>query len=114
MKNKKIRNIILLASLISLPVLALAQVEVENLPTSRVTDIYDVVSILNTVINWIFTILMGVAIIFILMAAFSYLGSAGAPEKVQEAQNKLIYAAVAIGVGLIAQGVRFLVENLIR
>jgi choline-glycine betaine transporter len=114
MKTKKIKNIIALVSLISLPILALAQIQKEDLPKTSFRDISNIVDLLNKLINWIFTILMGVAIIFILMAAFSYLGSAGAPEKVQEAQNKLIYAAVAIGIGLIAQGVRFIVENLIK
>jgi hypothetical protein len=47
------------------------------------------------------------------MAAFAYLGSAGDAEKVQSASNKLIYAAVAVGVGLIAKGVEFVVRQLV-
>jgi phosphoglycerol transferase MdoB-like AlkP superfamily enzyme len=111
MKNKTIKNIVLLISLIGLPVLVLA---LEYLPSSPVQSLWDIERILTTIVNWIFTILMIVAVIYILLAAFAYLGSAGDPEKVKTAQNRLIYAAVAIGVGLIAQGVRFVVSNLLR
>ena len=112
MKTKKIRNIIALAFLISLPILALAQPGVQTPPTP-ITSIEGVFRVINTLINWVFTILLVVAVFFIMMAAFGYLGSAGEPEKVTEAQNKLIYAAVAIGVGLIAKGVEFVVRQLI-
>ena len=111
MKNKKIKTILLL-SLISLPILALAQTNVQTPPTP-VTRFEDILRILNTLINWIFTILLVIAVFFIMLAAFNYLGSAGEPEKVAEAQNKLIYAAVAIGVSLIAKGVEFIVRQLI-
>ena len=111
MKNKRL-NTILLISLIGLPILALAQTGVQTPPTP-ITSIEGVFRVINTLINWVFTILLVVAVFFIMMAAFSYLGSAGEPEKVTEAQNKLIYAAVAIGVGLIAKGVEFVVRQLI-
>jgi len=112
MKSKQLK-IILLLSLISLPILAGAQYSgVQTAPTP-VTRFEDILRILNTLINWIFTILLTVAVLFIIMAAFAYLGSAGDVEKVQSAQNKLIYAAVAIGVGLIAKGVEFIVRQLV-
>lgn len=109
MKTKQLKTILLL-SLITLPTLVLAQVQT---PTAPVRSIEDILRILNTAINWIFTILLIVAVIYILLAAFAYLGSAGDPVKVQTAQNRLIYAAVAIGIGLIAKGVEFIVRNLI-
>lgn len=112
MKTKQLKTILLL-SLISLPTLVLAYNGVQT-PTAPVRSIEDILSILNTVINWIFSILLIVAVIYILLAAFAYLGSAGDPEKVQTAQNRLIYAAVAIGIGLIAKGIEFIVRQLIR
>lgn len=112
MKTKQLKTVLLL-SLISLPMLVLAQYGVQTAPTP-VYSIEHILRILNTVIDWIFSILLIVAVIYILLAAFAYLGSAGDPEKVQAAQNRLIYAAVAIGVGLIAKGVEFIVRQLIR
>jgi flagellar basal body-associated protein FliL len=112
MKTKQLK-IILLLSLIGLPMLAGAQYAgVQTAPTP-ITRFEDILRILNTLINWIFTILLIVAVIFIIMAAFAYLGSAGDAEKVQSASNKLIYAAVAVGVGLIAKGVEFVVRQLV-
>jgi len=111
MKNKQLKTILLL-SLISLPVLTFAQYGVQSPPTP-VTRFEDILGILNTVINWIFTILLALAVIFIMFAAFEYLGSAGDPEKTRTAANKLIYAAVAIGVGLISKGIEFIVRQLI-
>ncbi|OGG43236.1 hypothetical protein A3G50_01085 [Candidatus Jorgensenbacteria bacterium RIFCSPLOWO2_12_FULL_42_11] len=111
MKNKRL-NTILLISLIGLPILALAQTGVQTPPTP-ITSIEGVFRVINTLTNWIFTILLIIAVFFIMMAAFAYLGSAGEATKVAEAQNKLIYAAVAIGVGLIAKGVEFVVRQLL-
>jgi len=50
---------------------------------------------------------------FILYAAFIYLTAGGDPEKVKTASNQLIYAAVAIAVALVAQGIRFIVAQLV-
>lgn len=112
MKTKQLKTILLL-SLISLPILVGAQSYGVQTAPAPVTRFEDILRILNTLINWIFTILLIVAVLFIIMAAFAYLGSAGDVEKVQQAQNKLIYAAVAIGVGLIAKGVEFIVRQLV-
>jgi hypothetical protein len=112
MKIKTIKNLILLTSLASLPILALAYYGVQQPPVKRLY-IEDILRILQTAINWIFSILLIVAVIFILLAAFSYLFSAGDPEKVKTAQSRLIYAAVAIGVGLIAEGIQFIVRQLV-
>lgn len=113
MKIKTVKNLILLISLASLPVLTLAvYTGVQEPPVERLY-IEDILRILQTAINWIFSILLIVAVIFILLAAFSYLFSAGDPEKVKTAQSRLIYAAVAIGVGLIAEGIQFIVRQLV-
>lgn len=107
MNKKLIKNLTIVITLMS-PVLVLAQ---NVVPGTPVTSIYDITGLLNTVINWIFAIFLLVAVIFILMAAFTYLGSAGDPEQVKSAQNKLIYAVVAIAVALIAKGVVYFVQN---
>jgi len=111
--NKKILNAILLVSLVCFPILASAQITSVQTPPTPITSVESVFGILNRLIQWIFTILLIMAVIFIMFAAFGYLGSAGDPEAVKSAQNKLIYAAVAIGVGLIAQGVVFIVKQLL-
>jgi len=111
---------VLAVSTIGLLALALApMVTMAGLPTtvedppSTIGGIDDVLAILNTLVTWLFTILMIVAVIFIFYAAFLYLKAGGEPEDVKKANKQLIFSAVAIAVALIAVGVREVVEDLV-
>lgn len=108
----KIKTIITVGLTTALPLLAFAQ-GVERAPGQQLT-IERILAILGTLINWIFTLLLVVATFMIFWAAYNYLTAAGDPEKVTKANNTLIYAAVAIAVAFVAQGVRFLVEQLVQ
>lgn len=78
------------------------------------TDIVDIFSVLNKIVYWIFIILIIVAVIFILMAAFTYLTAGGDQAKIGKAHNSLIYAAVAIAVGIVSYSVPKIVEALLK
>ena len=110
-------NTLLVLGLQMLPMLTLAQggsgfTGEQPLPTG-VRSFEGFIGIFNRLINWIFTILLILAIVFILMAAFRYLTAAGDDEKIKKAHTALIYAVVAIAVGLLAQGIRFIVGQLV-
>jgi uncharacterized membrane protein len=60
-----------------------------------------------------FLILLTLAIIFIIIAAYKYLTAGGDESKVSSAHKTLIYALVAIAVGLLAQGLVYLVAELV-
>lgn len=64
------------------------------------------------VVNWLFTFLIILAVVFILVAAFRYLTAGGDPEKVKGASHSLIYAAVAIVVAILARAVPLIVASL--
>src|SRR3989344_9471129 len=66
-----------------------------------------------TVVNWLFSFLVFLAIVFVMIAAYKYLTASGDPEKVKSASNTLIYAAIAIAVALLARGLPFLISGLI-
>ncbi len=70
-------------------------------------------TMLLTIFNWAFYFLILLAIIFVLYAAFKYLFAAGDPEKVKTAGHMLIYACVAIAVGIIAKAVPGIVATLL-
>lgn len=58
---------------------------------------------LNTVYNitdWIFFVLLAIAVLFIIVGGFMFITSGGSPEKTMSARNYLIYAAIGIVVGL--------------
>lgn len=94
-----------------MPFLAAAQIQ--SPPQAPVTRIEDLIRVLNTLVNWLFAILMIIAVIFIFYAAYLYLTAGGDPEKVKTATKQLVFAAIAIGVALIAQGVKFVVSQLL-
>lgn len=111
---KKFQTAVAIGLLTAMPLLSLAQVTgIQPAPTP-VRDIQGIIRILNTIINYFFTLLLILATIFVFVAAYHYLTAAGDDEKIKKAHNIIIYAAVAIAVALLAQGVRFIVEQLIR
>ncbi len=72
------------------------------------------VGLINLVANWMFTILLVVAVVFIVWAAYSYLTSSGDSEKVSAAHKALLYAAVAVAVGVLARGFVYIVRNTVE
>jgi len=109
---KNLKTIIGVGLLAALPIITLAQIKFQPAPET-ITRPEQIIDILNTLINWVFTILLIVAVFFIFRAAFLYLTAAGDPDKVKQASNQLIFAAVAIAVAFVALGVRFIVGQLL-
>ncbi len=104
-----------LAALTSLaPMMALAQGQVVPLPTTNVNSITTLLGSMCTILNWVFTVLLILGILFVIVAAFRYLTASGDPEKVKKANHTLIYAAVAILVGILAKAVPIVVASLIN
>ena len=99
-----------IASLV-LPALVLAQAPPppSNVPQTNITSLQGVLNILCVVFSWMFWFLVVLAVIFVIVAAFKYLTAGGNPEAVSGAGRTLLYAAVAIGVALIARAVPFVV-----
>lgn len=104
----------------ALPLLASAQTgelpggyQGSAVPQSNIVDANGVLSLLCQVFTWAFYILIILAVIFVLVAAFRYLTAAGDPEKVKGAGNTLLYAAVAIGVALLARAVPLIIGSFI-
>lgn len=69
--------------------------------------------IINQLIDYFFTLLLVLAVVFILWAAFKYLTAGGDEEKVGKAHQMLLWAVIAIAVALLAQGVIYLVGSIV-
>lgn len=106
---KSILERVLPTSAALLPLLAFAQ---PTAPRDVVSSYSDVARILNVIINWFFGILIIVAVIFVLYAAYLYLVAGGDQESVKKASTVLIYAAVAVAVAIIAKGIPVVVGSL--
>ena len=63
-----------------------------------------ILTLVGTIGNWIFVIFLAASLIFIILAAFQFVTGGGQPEQISAARQKLIYAAVGIGIALLAGG----------
>jgi hypothetical protein len=113
---KKLQNLLAALSIASTPLSALAfeqapfQLGTNTLTASGGTGI---LPLMQVIANWIFTILLILAVIYILLAAFKYLTSEGNSEKITSAHRMLIYALVAVAVAFLAKGLIFVVQSLV-
>ena len=57
-----------------------------------------ILDLMETVVDWMFVILLIMAAIWIIWGAFMFLTSGGSPEKLNTARNKLIWALVGVAV----------------
>ncbi len=90
----------------------LAQAQITSpQPSGIVTNISGIWNIINTIVKWVYWFFFAMAVLFIILAAFSYLTAGGDPGKVKKANNQLIYAIVAVAVALIAYGIEALVRS---
>jgi hypothetical protein len=104
---------------LALPVFAMAQnvpvptppVNPGAPPQGHISSLQGVLNTVCIVFDWAFYFLVALAVIFIIVAAFKYLTAAGDPEKVKGAGSTLLYAAVAVGVALLARAVPLIVAS---
>ncbi len=73
-----------------------------------------VMTAIESVINWMFTFLIIVAIIFIIIAAFYFVTASGDPTKVGTARNFVMYALIGVAVAFLARGLIVLVDTIVN
>ncbi|MEK7510314.1 MAG: LamG-like jellyroll fold domain-containing protein [Patescibacteria group bacterium] len=84
----------------------------DKIPTG-VTTAQGLVDLVKIITDWVFVVLVVVAIIFIILAAFQFVTGGGDPAAVGEARTKLIWAAVGIGVALLSRGFSGAIEDIV-
>jgi len=100
---KKFVSTIVASSLLVLPTLGLAQ------PASAPT--VDVLQALDDVTNWLFALLLIVAVIYLILAGFYFITAQGDPDKVAKARNMVLYALIGVVVAVAAKGLVVLVRR---
>ena len=103
---KKFVSTIVSTSLVVLPTVGLAQ------PATAPT--IDVMQALDDVTNWLFAILLIVAVIFLIIAGFYFITAQGDPDRVQKARNMVLWSLVGVAVGVLAKGLVMLVRRALR
>ena len=74
----------------------------------------DVLLIIKNISNWVFAFMMALSVIFILMAAFEFIANGGEPAKVNEARQRLIWAAVGIVIALLANSFPTVIQKILE
>ncbi len=97
-----------------MPMVALAQVAPPSAATTGLGTYGGVVTLIKTITSWLFGILLVAAVLFLIYAAFLYLTSGGDEEKTKKAKSYVIYAIIAIAIGILAQAIVALVGSLLN
>jgi len=103
---KKILTSMILATLLIAPVMVSAQ--------TAAAPTVDVMTVLDSLVDWLFSILLIVAVIFLIIAAFTFITASGDPEKIKTARNFVLYALIGVAVAVAARGLVSLVQTIMN
>lgn len=73
----------------------------------------DVIEVIEKLSGWMYSVLIALAVIFIILAAYQFLMAGGDSEKVTKAKNSILYAVLAVTVAVLATGIVKIVEDLL-
>jgi amino acid transporter len=108
--NKKFLGLILVLPIMGiafgapLMVLGASDDDLEELP-----DV-DLMATLENIADWLFYLLLGVAVVFIVIGGIYYATAQGDPEKVKKAGQNILYAMIGVIVASMAKGLVKLVQ----
>lgn len=101
---------LVLISLLVLPALSLVQAQVTDVLPDKTAG--DVMNAFGIVTNYLYTILLALAAIFIMLAGFTFVTAAGDPEKVKTARSYVVYSILGVLVAFLAKGLVDLAKTL--
>lgn len=115
LSKTKIAKLSLVISVISLLLLgnvAIGQIaQIPGVQQTGPTTVGGFMDVIRNIVRWVYILFFIIAVLFIIFAAFSYLTAGGDPEQVDKAKSRIIYAAVAIAVALLAVGFEVIIRN---
>jgi len=109
---KKVLASLVLTGLLSIPLVALAQLPGPVKAPGWFT--YDVIDTLDSISNYLFGFLLVVAAIAIIIAGYYFVTAQGDPDKTKTARNFVLYALIGVLVGFLAKGLVMLVSYIAR
>jgi len=103
------KKILLIAVLLSFLVLPTANILAAPAGTGAKDTVPDMTAqqmldALSNIVNWLFTVLLIVAAIFIVIAAYYFVTASGNPETVSKARNFVLYALIGVAVAVASRG----------
>ena len=115
---KKLFSILVVVALFAMVgapmVLASSHAPDNGLPQTGVPETgQELIDRIEFIGNWVFAIFLAISLIYIILGAFQFVTGAGDPEKISQARQKLIYAAVGIAIALLAGGFDNILRNIL-
>jgi len=114
---KKILSVLVLTGLLVIPVVGLADVydptDPSNTPETLIESGDDLILLIDTIGNWIFAILLGIAAIMLILAGFFWITAGGDPTKVTTASAMLKNALIGVAIALGAKGLVMVIGSLL-
>jgi hypothetical protein len=89
--------------------LAIFAIANPNTPNTLVG--FSVIGLVNTILNFIWPVFIGFAVIMFIIAAFYFITAQGEAEKVAEARQFIIWGVVGVAVGILAFTLPYVVQN---
>jgi len=68
---------------------------------------------IQLIANWVFAFFLAISLIYIVLGAFQFVTGGGDPEKISQARQKLIFAAIGIGIGLLTLGIPAIIRSIV-
>jgi len=102
---KKVLTTTVLLGILAVPVLVSAQ--------DYMAPELDVMEVLDRIIDWLFTILIIIAALSIIIAAYYFITAQGDPDKVAKARQFVLYAMIGVLVAFAAKGLVVLVSRIV-
>jgi hypothetical protein len=78
-----------------------------------ISGIKGVMSVINTIGNWIFAIALAIAAIFILLAAFYFITAGGNPAQASKARTMLVNCLIGVAIALAARALVAVLKSLL-
>jgi len=97
-------------------------VGIEDCPESGSCDFDDtdspcgvccLMNALYTITDWVFIVTIAIVMLFVILGAFTFVTSAGDPEKTKSGRLYITYAAIGLAIGLMARAVPGIVRMVI-
>jgi hypothetical protein len=80
-------------------------------PVAPITNVQQIVDLMCSVFAWMFYGLIALSLIMIVLAGFNYVTAGDNSEKVSKATKMILYAAIGVGVALLARAIPLIVSN---
>lgn len=107
---KKIFPIITLAVLLAIP---FAGAHAQTQAPTVLTSVADFVNLIRTLRNWLFTLVIVLAVLFLIYAGFQYVTAGGDTKKIEGARAMIVNVVIGLVIAIAAIGLVNVISNLL-